>query len=109
MSGAATRDDTEVAVPRRLTPKALATRTRLVALATDAFAVEGYAGASVRDLARRSGLTSGAIYGSFAGKAELLAEAVDASIAADLETLPDAVLAGPLADIDAYQFETLDT
>ncbi len=96
------------APPRRLTPKAQATRSRLVALAAEAFAEEGYAGASVRDLASRSGLTSGAIYGTFRGKAELLAEAVDASIAADLETLPGAVLAGPLPAIDAYQFATLD-
>jgi len=93
---------------RRLTPKALATRARLVELATEVFATEGYAAASVRDLASRSGLSSGAIYGTFRGKAELLAEAVERSIAADLETLPGEVLEAPLPEIDAYQFATLD-
>lgn len=93
---------------RQLTPKALATRARLVELAADVFAAEGYAAASVRDLARRSGLSSGAIYGTFRGKAELLAAAVETSIAADLEALPDAVIASELPEIDAYQFATFD-
>ncbi len=89
---------------RRLTPKALATRARLVELAGEVFATEGYAAASVRDIARRSGLSSGAIYGTFKGKAELLAAAVDAAITADLETLPDEVRGRSLPEIDAYQF-----
>ena len=90
---------------RRLTPKGEATRARLVELAAEVFANEGYASASVRELARRSGLSSGAIYGTFRGKAELLAEAVDARIASDLEALPTAVVEQQtLPDIDAYQF-----
>jgi AcrR family transcriptional regulator len=93
---------------RRLTPKALATRARLVALATEVFANEGYTGASIRDIAERSGVTTGAIYSTFRGKAELLVEAVDAAITEALETLPDEVVARPLPDIDAYQFERMD-
>jgi AcrR family transcriptional regulator len=93
---------------RRLTPKALATRARLVALAAEVFADEGYAGASIRDIADRSGLTTGAIYSTFRGKAELLVEAVDAAITEALETLPDDVLALPLPEIDAHQFDTMD-
>jgi AcrR family transcriptional regulator len=104
--GTTIEDATPIVEGRRLTPKALATRARLVELAGEVFATEGYAAASVRDIARRSGLSSGAIYGTFKGKAELLAAAVDAAITADLETLPDDVRGRPLPEIDAYQFAT---
>ena len=40
---------------------------------------------SVRDLARRSSLTTGAIYAHFLNKAELLVEAIDARVATDVE------------------------
>ena len=57
------------------------TRARLLELATQVFAEEGYAAVSVRDLARRSSLTTGAIYAHFLNKAELLVEAIDARVA----------------------------
>src|SRR6188472_2134092 len=90
---------------RRLTPKGEATRARLIELAGDIFAEEGYAAASIRDIAFRSGLSSGAIYGTFRGKADLLAEVVDATIASDVEALPVAVMELTLPEIDAYQYE----
>lgn len=93
------------APPRRFTPKGEATRTRLIQLAAEVFSEEGYAAVSMRDIANRSGLSSGAIYGSFRGKADLLAEALDATISADVETLPTAVMQLSLPDIDAYQYE----
>ena len=61
------------------------TRARLLELATQVFAEEGYAAVSVRDLARRSSLTTGAIYAHFLNKAELLVEAIDARVASDVE------------------------
>jgi len=61
------------------------TRDRLLELATEVFANEGYGSVSVRDLARRSSLTTGAIYAHFLSKAELLVEAIDARVAADVE------------------------
>jgi len=91
--------------PRRLTPKGEATRSRLIEIAAEVFAEEGYAAASIRDVANRSGLSSGAIYGTFRGKADLLAEAVDATIASEVEALPTAVLEQTLPEIDAYQYE----
>lgn len=94
--------------PRRLTPKGEATRARIVELAAEAFADEGYAAVSMRDIAARSGRSSGAIYGTFKGKAELLAEAVDATIASDVETLPESVMASTLPEIEAYQYEHSD-
>jgi AcrR family transcriptional regulator len=91
--------------PRRLTPKGEATRARIIEHAADLFAEEGYARASIRDLAFRTGLSSGAIYGTFRGKADLLAAVVDATIASDVEALPLAVMQQTLPDIDAYQYE----
>ena len=93
-------DTVAPAEPRRLTPKGEATRARLIELAAEVFAEQGYAAASIRDLASRSGLSSGAIYGTFRGKAELLAEAVDAIIASDVEALPAAVTQLTLPEID---------
>jgi len=94
--------------PRRLTPKGEATRARIIELASDMFASEGYGAASIRDLADRSGLSSGAIYGTFRSKAELLAEAVDALIASDEASLPSSVIEQmSLPDIDAYQYENV--
>lgn len=90
---------------RRLTPKGEATRARLIELAAEVFAEQGYAAVSIRDLADQSGLSSGAIYGTFRGKADLLAEAVDATIASDVEALPAAVIQQTLPEIDVYQYE----
>jgi AcrR family transcriptional regulator len=86
------------------TPEPRTTREQLVELAADVFATEGYASASVRDLGRRLGVTSGALYGNFRGKADLLAEAVDARLTTDMWTLPDDVATQSLVDVVAYQF-----
>jgi AcrR family transcriptional regulator len=81
------------------------TRDLLIALAAEVFSAEGYASASVRDLGRRLGVTSGALYGNFRGKADLLAAAVDARLTTDVWTLPAEITSKPLADIVAYQSE----
>jgi AcrR family transcriptional regulator len=65
--------------------KARATRAALVRSASDMFEESGYGAVSVRDLARRTRLTSGAIYGHFRNKADLLAAAIADRIATDLE------------------------
>ena len=80
------------------------TRESLVELAAEVFATEGYASASVRDLGRRLGVTSGALYGNFRGKADLLAEAVDARLTTDLWTLPEDVTSQSLVEMVTYQF-----
>ena len=66
-------------------PKARATRAALVRSATEMFVESGYGAVSVRDLARRTSLTSGAIYGHFRNKADLLAAAIAERITMDLE------------------------
>ena len=52
------------------------TDDRLVTAAAQVFAERGYDGAGVQEIARRAGLTTGAIYSRYPGKAALLAEAV---------------------------------
>ena len=91
---------------RRLTPKAIATRNRIVEYATELFAAEGYAAVTVREIAAGTGLSSGAIYATFRGKADLLVEAVRSSIVHDVEDIPIEVLNKPLPEIAAYQFMT---
>jgi AcrR family transcriptional regulator len=62
------------------------TRAALVQSATDLFVEEGYGAVSVRDLARRTGLTTGAIYGHYRNKADLLVAAIGDRIEAELES-----------------------
>jgi AcrR family transcriptional regulator len=93
---------------RRLTPKGNATRARLLALATELFDQDGYSTASVRDLAYRSGLSTGAIYGLFRSKSELLEAAVDDCFTGEVE-MPALAMNVRLADIDAQQYAIYET
>jgi len=67
-----------------LTQKARATRAALVRSACDLFIEQGYGAVSVRDLARRTQVTSGALYGHFRNKADLLVAAIADHIDQDL-------------------------
>jgi AcrR family transcriptional regulator len=64
-----------------------ATRDRLVQAAAEVFAEKGYDRAGVQEIARRAGLTTGAIYGRFTGKAELLLEAIDSKAEDEFDEL----------------------
>lgn len=59
-----------------LTPKAVATRDRLLEIATQAFIERGYAAVSLRDIAVAAEVTKGAIYGHFRSKGQILVEVV---------------------------------
>jgi len=63
------------------------TRERLVAAAAQVFAEKGYDRAGVQEISRRAGLTTGAIYGRFTGKAELLQEAIHSRSTDELDEL----------------------
>jgi AcrR family transcriptional regulator len=63
------------------------TRDRLVAAAATVFAEKGYDRATVQEIARRAGFTTGAIYGRFQGKAELLLAAIEAQSDDEFEQL----------------------
>jgi AcrR family transcriptional regulator len=67
-----------------VTEKARTTRAALVDSASALFVEQGYGAVSVRDLARRTQVTSGAIYGHFRNKADLLVAAIADHIARDL-------------------------
>ena len=69
-----TGDDTRA----RAAPGRAESRARLLRAAAAVFGERGYAGAGVAEIARRAGLTTGAIYSQFADKAALLLEAIDA-------------------------------
>jgi AcrR family transcriptional regulator len=71
--------------PGKGAEKALATRAALIELAAELFAEQGYVQTSIRDIARRGELTSGAIYGHFRNKADLLAAAINQRTAEELE------------------------
>jgi AcrR family transcriptional regulator len=64
-----------------------ATRERLRTAAAEVFAERGYEGAGVQEIARRAGLTTGAIYSRYSGKAELLAEAIRDQASPQLDAL----------------------
>jgi AcrR family transcriptional regulator len=63
------------------------TRERLVTAAIDVFREWGYEGARVSEIARRAGLTTGAIYANYRGKADLLLEAIAAGTGAEVDAL----------------------
>lgn len=52
------------------------TRSRLIEAAAELFAERGYERTSIQDIARRAGLTSGAIYSNFRSKRDLLLGAI---------------------------------
>ena len=71
-----------------LSQKARATRKDLVESAYALFIEQGYGAVTVRDLARRTQVTSGAIYGHFRNKADLLVAAIAEHIDRDLHLTP---------------------
>jgi AcrR family transcriptional regulator len=68
-------------------PTLQSTRERLVAAAIEVFAAQGYDGARVQDIARTAGLTTGAIYANYRGKAELLFDAIGALAGVEVDAL----------------------
>ncbi len=68
---------------------------RLVAAAVEVFAECGYDRATVAAIARRAGVTTGAIYSRYRGKADLMADALGNHLAASFErALPEAPAGG---------------
>ncbi len=60
---------------------------RLLHAAAEVFAEMGYERAGVAEIARRAGVTTGAIYSRYTGKAELLLDAVDHHVPNQIEQL----------------------
>lgn len=82
--------------PVKTTNRALAkqrTRAKILASARDLFAERGYEGATIRDIARAAGMSTGAVFASFADKAELFDEIVTAgyrAVEADMAAAAEA-------------------
>ena len=98
-------------VPRVTSPRAeatAATRSGLVEAATVLFAERGFTGTSIDDVAAVAGMTKGAVYHHFAGKAALFEAVfsareaeVHARLGAALDTAPDH-LAGARAALTTF-------
>ena len=73
------------------------TSSRLVEAASELFAERGYERTSTQDIARRAGLTTGAIYSNFRGKRELLLAAISQPAEALRSQVADARKAGASA------------
>ena len=73
------------------------TSARLVEAASELFAERGYERTSTQDIARRAGLTTGAIYSNFRGKRELLLAAISQPAEALRSQVADARDAGASA------------
>lgn len=86
----------ETAAPRpslRDEQKAL-TRRRLIDAAEAVFARSGYHGASVEEIAREAGATTGALYSNFAGKEDLFLALFEERITADVDEYSEIVATG---------------
>jgi AcrR family transcriptional regulator len=70
------------------------TRRRLIDAAEAVFARSGYHGASVEEIAREAGATTGALYSNFAGKEDLFLALFEERIAADVDEYSKVVATG---------------
>tara|TARA_B100000965_G_C19344904_1_gene649088 strand:+ start:71 stop:736 length:666 start_codon:yes stop_codon:yes gene_type:complete len=72
----------------------------LIDAAAEVFAERGYAGAGVAEIARRAGVTTGAIYSRYTGKSELLLEALTRSFVLHLGAAISSAIKGENTDGD---------
>jgi AcrR family transcriptional regulator len=82
------------------------TRQRLLDAATEVFLEKGYEGTRVAEIARRAGLTTGAIYGNFGSKAELLTEALAAGCSTQNRLFLDVLALAPRNETAAAAVDT---
>jgi AcrR family transcriptional regulator len=74
------------------------TRRRLIDAAESVFARSGFHGASVEEIAREAGATTGALYSNFAGKEDLFLSLFEKTIAADVRDYSEAFIAGATSE-----------
>jgi AcrR family transcriptional regulator len=88
MDGIEIGENSQVSVEAHDTGRASGadTRTRILAVALELFATQGYAGTSIRDIAEPMGMTKAALYYHFASKEEIL-DGVTAPIRDDMNEL----------------------
>ncbi len=81
------------------------TRQRLLDAATEVFLEKGYDGTRVAEIARRAGLTTGAIYGNFHSKADLLTAALAAGCSTQHRLFLDLLALAPRDETAANAVE----
>ena len=74
------------------------TRQDLIAAAARVFAVKGFAGASVDDVAEAAGFTKGAVYSNFASKTDLMLALIEDRIRRQSEIVEDAFAGASLEE-----------
>ncbi len=80
--------------PAKVTRRALAkqqTREKVLLAARQLFTERGYEGATIRDIAKAAGMSTGAVFASFADKSELFGDILTADHAALAASMQDAV------------------
>jgi len=77
------------------------TRQRLLDAATEVFLEKGYEGTRVAEIARRAGLTTGAIYGNFGSKSDLLTEALAVGCSTQHRLFLDVLALAPRDEVAA--------
>jgi len=94
-----------MATPLTVAPgKGERTRQRLLDIAVQRFAVDGFRRTSVSDISREAGLTPAAAYAYFAGKEGLFQAAVDADAGALIEAARSAAAEGASAREQLFLF-----
>ncbi len=84
--------------PQKMTRRALAkqqTREKVLHAAREMFIERGYEGATIRDIARAAGMSTGAVFASFADKPELFDAILSDEFAALADPMQDAARVGP--------------
>ena len=86
--------------PQKLTRRAIAkqqTREKVLQAAREMFIERGYEGATIRDIARAAGMSTGAVFASFTDKPELFDAILSDEFAALIDPMQDAALTAPSA------------
>ena len=81
--------------PQKMTRRAMAkqqTREKVLQAARELFIERGYEGATIRDIAKAAGMSTGAVFASFADKNELFDAILNDDFAALLEPMQDAAV-----------------
>lgn len=79
MTGAIEAQITKIGAPRPPSRRALAkqeTRAKVLAAAKQLFSEQGYERATIRDIAARAGMSTGAVFANFSDKADLFREII---------------------------------
>lgn len=101
MSFVSVNIDLATDAPVKLTRRALAkqrTRERVLSAARRLFSERGYEGATIRDIAQAAGMSTGAVFASFADKTELFDEILTADYEVIYAQMVQAARAGATVD-----------